>query len=75
LRLEIHPLRAQKTLNIAALVASFIEITSPSRPESSDRLNLFSAKDAKDAKKTVVMASVQGATTPIRLWYSESLDL
>jgi hypothetical protein len=32
-------------------VASFIETTLPSRPEYLDSLNLFSAKDAKDAKR------------------------
>jgi hypothetical protein len=46
---------------------SFIEITLPSRLEPSDSLNMFSAKDAKDAKKSGVVASVQAGTTPTRL--------
>jgi len=50
LSLKIYPQRTQKTLKFAGLVASFIETTLPLRLEQSGSLNLFSAKDAKDAK-------------------------
>jgi hypothetical protein len=45
-----YPQRTQKTQKITGLAASTIRVTLPSRPERSDGLKYFSAKDAKDAK-------------------------
>jgi len=75
LNLNIFPLKTQKSLKISDLVASFMEITLPLRPECLVRLKYFSTKDAKDAKILWLGGFGAGATAPARLWYSESLDL
>jgi hypothetical protein len=40
-----------------------------------NEIEYFSAKDAKDAKKSGVAASVLGATAPVQLRHFENLDL